>query len=224
MKYTTTTTLKALKNDFYVSDGNEKLKKTEKVNFLIWNIPARVTCPYATEQCKHFCYAVKAENLYKDCLPCRTKNLEFTKSESFVSSMIQFISIKLNNLKEGKKIYFRIHESGDFYNRKYTKDWLAIMRYFESDKRIVFMAYTKSVRFFVGEYLPKNFCLRYSIWDDTKEEEIAIAKSLNLPIYTALTKEVLAKHPEYFVCKCESCGDCSACYHNGVKMIACIIH
>lgn len=223
-KYNALYTIKECNQKMYVSDGNEKLKETKHVKFMIWNIPAKLTCPYATEMCRHSCYAVKAENLYPDCLPCRERNFRFSQTDEFVDYMIAYISVKLNHLKAGKRFFFRIHESGDFYNKAYTKKWLSIMRYFEDDSRVVFMAYTKSIRFFVGEVLPKNFCLRFSVWEDTKAEEIAIAEKMGLPIYTAMTEEQLKAHPEYFACKCASCGDCGACYHNGVKMIACKIH
>ena len=44
-----------------LSEGNAKLKPTGAVKYLIWNIPAIKTCPYATEHCKKACYAIKAE-------------------------------------------------------------------------------------------------------------------------------------------------------------------
>ena len=227
MLYLVTFTLTFLASYFYVSCGNRKLKSGKTVKFLIFNLPAIITCPFATELCKKFCYARKAEKFRtKTCLPSRMKNLEFTKSDLFVKYMIQFISIKLNHLKPGVKIFFRIHESGDFYNIFYARKWLEIMRYFENDDRIRFMAYTKSVRYFENETLPKNFSLRFSIWSDTRPEEIEIAKKMGLPIYTAATKEQLAKmDPKtYFYCDCIDCGSCQACYYNGHKMIICLIH
>lgn len=221
-------TLKSFDGIFYVSNGNKKLVSNDKVLFLIWNIPARITCPYATEHCKKFCYAVKSEQNYPDCLPCRERNFRFSQSDDFVPSMIAYIEIKLNNLKPGRKIYFRIHESGDFYNQKYVDKWLMIIAHFANDNRIVFMAYTKSVLFFVGKHLSqyKNFVLRFSIWDDTDAAQIAIAEKLELPIYTALSTDDLAKEDKgtYFFCACEDCANCGACYSNLVKRIICLIH
>ena len=72
-------------------NGNKKLINTDTVRFMIWNIPAVVTCPFATEHCKHFCYARKAERVYPQVLPAREKNLEESKSEDFVANMIYTI-------------------------------------------------------------------------------------------------------------------------------------
>lgn len=228
IKYHTEQKMKDLEKLFYVSTGNEKLVSNKSVLFLIWNIPARVTCPYATEHCKELCYAVKAENVYPDCLPSRQRNFDFSRSELFVPYMIEFIKIKLNHLKAGRKIAFRIHESGDFYNQEYVKKWLQIINYFKEDKRIKFMAYTKSVLFFVGCGLHnyKNFVLRFSIWDDTNKAQLVLAKKLGLSSYTALTEEQLANEDKttYYFCDCVNCGTCLACYNDAVKRIICLIH
>ena len=229
-KYETTKTLKELKNKFYVSDGNTKLVSNEKTLFLIWNIPAKLTCPYATELCKESCYAVKAETAYPDCLPSRTRNYEFSKTENFVPEMIEFIKIKLNGLKEGRKIIFRIHESGDFYNLSYLKKWLEIISFFADDKRIKFVCYTKSVRFFAKTNFQtlKNFVVRYSVWADTREEEKEIAKSLNLPIYTAYDRETIDKMESegiaFHECRCSDCATCQKCFNSHNMLILCEIH
>ena len=227
-KYKTNKTLKQYKdeNRFYISEGNTKLVSNDKVLFLIWNLPYRITCPFATELCKVSCYAEKAENLYKDCKPSRFRNFEFSKSDDFVSSIIDYISIKLNNLKKGRKIIFRIHESGDFYNRKYLANWLEIIRFFANDNRIKFVCYTKSVRFFVGTDFRslKNFVVRYSVWADTKETEKEIARSLNLPTYTALEREEMDKLENFVECRCEDCATCLKCFSYANKSIICEIH
>ena len=226
MKYEVKTTLKHIPE--YVSTGNEKLKSNAKVLFLIWNIPAQITCPYATDHCTKFCYAKKAETMYPDCLPCREKNLKLSMSDSFVTDMINLISIKLNHLKNGRVIRFRIHESGDFYSRAYVQKWLQIIRYFADDDRIRFMAYTKSVYFFrnvnLSEY--KNFVLRFSLWDDTDIVQENTAYELGLPTYTALSEEDLAKEipNSYTFCDCIDCGTCLKCYNANIKRIICLIH
>lgn len=187
-KYNTTLTLKQLESEFSYSTGNHKLVSNDNVLFLIFNLPYKVTCPYRTKSCEALCYAAKSEKAYPDCNPSRNRNLAFSKTDNFVPYMIELIKIKLNNLKPGRKIIFRIHESGDFYNRMYTRKWILIINYFSGDNRIKFVAYTKSVIFFKGIDLDsmKNFTLRYSLWADTSPEQYAIAKELQLPTYTAL--------------------------------------
>ena len=226
MKYEVKATLKNIPE--YVSTGNEKLKSNAKVLFLIWNLPAQITCPYRTDHCTVCCYAKKAEAMYPDVLPCREKNLKLSMSDSFVTDMINLISIKLNHLKNGRVIRFRIHESGDFYNRAYVQKWLKIIHYFANDNRILFMAYTKSVYFFrnvnLTEY--KNFVLRFSLWDDTDMAEEVTACAMGLPTYTALSKEDLAKEipNTYAYCDCKDCGTCLKCYNANIKRIICLIH
>ena len=66
--------------------------------------------------------------------------------------------------------------------------WLQIMENCKADKRIKFIAYTKSFKFFDGVKLPKNFSLRASIWDDTTAESLEIISRNNWNIYTAVDK------------------------------------
>ena len=155
-----------------LSNGNKKLKNTDSTRFIIFNLPSIITCPYATIHCKEKCYARKSELFYPDVLPCRNRNLEETKKDSFVPDMIARIENKIKTKSyQGKQIVIRIHESGDFYNKSYAMKWLSIARHFENNKNIVFMAYTKSLIYFESENIPTKFCLRASVSDDTKEEQ-----------------------------------------------------
>ena len=209
-------------------NGNKKLVNTDSIRFMIWNLPAQITCPFATEHCKAFCYAKKAERVYPQVLPCRMQNLEESKKDEFVNRMIQTICYYLDSKSfAGKKCYFRIHESGDFYNREYAKKWLTICRWFNrSEKyanRIQFLAYTKSVVYFVGEAIPDNMIIRFSIWDDTSEKQIDIAKLVNLPIYTAV-ENFTDDMKEESKCECADCATCGKCYKKEYDWIACEIH
>lgn len=210
-------------------NGNKKLVNTDSIRFMIWNLPAQITCPFATEHCKASCYAKKAERVYPSVLPCREKNLEASKQDSFVNDMIQTIVYYLNSKSfTGKKCYFRIHESGDFYNKEYAKKWLAVCRWFarHNDKygdKIQFLAYTKSVEYFKGEAIPENMIVRYSIWDDTDPRQLTIAEKMGLPIYTAVEKFAEDMEEEK-KCNCADCATCGKCYKSGCKWIACEIH
>ena len=170
-----------------LSTGNLKMK-----NVLIWNLPAQVTCVNSTELCRSKCYAKKAERLYPQVLPFRQSNLHSSKYYTFVHDMIE--TIKLMNSKRKKYKYFRIHESGDFYSEAYFIAWLEVIKVFPDIK---FLAFTKSV--FVRNHinrLPANLNLFYSVWNDSKPENIIY----ELPLALA--------------------GDCGNLYHKEVKECA----
>lgn len=214
-------TLKALSEYIYLSDGNEKLKSNDKVKFLIWNLPAVITCPGKTAQCFEKCYAKIAEMMYPGARNRRKKNLWISGSVFFVPMVIRWIELKAKHAKQ-KKIVVRVHESGDFYSKKYAEKWLTIMRHFEGDKKIVFEAYTKSLWMFEGVDLPKNFQLLYSVWPDTPTLELVRAKRMNVRIYTTF-QEGDERFKQYFICPCDDCGHCLACINSKYSQIAAVI-
>lgn len=214
-----------MKKNITVSTGNKKLKSTEKVRFLIWNLPAKKTCPFATEHCKAKCYAVKAERMYPDCLPCRERNLKSSLSDSFVDDMKKLISRRIRHpvYKRAEKIYFRIHESGDFYSQSYFDKWVDIATAFPG---VTFLAYTKSLKFVLNskKTRPANLIIRYSLWDDSPAEDAKKGCEM-FPTYTAwemTAEQVKALGNRY--CDCKDCGTCGKCYNTEVKDIVCEIH
>lgn len=150
---------------YHISDGNKKLVPNFETNFIIWNLPAVVTCPFRTKMCEKACYALKAEKAYKQVLPARYDNLEMSKLPTFVNDMTDYILSKAKKTRKPKLIV-RIHESGDFYNKEYADKWLEIIENCKADARIKFIAYTKSFKYFDGVQLPDNFSLRASVWAD----------------------------------------------------------
>lgn len=203
----------------YVSTGNKKLKSNGKVRFLIWNLPALQTCPFSTELCRKNCYARKAEKQYPGCLPCRERNLELSKQDDFVSEMVKLIHRRQKHWRyRDKKIFTRIHESGDFYSVEYAQKWCEIA---EQCPEVTFLAYTKSLPFFEGLSVPKNLVIRASLWADTLPELREL--SAKYPTYTALPKGTYDT-VRNFQCKCEDCGTCQACYSPKVKNIIVDIH
>src|SRR5574343_650785 len=112
-----------------LSRGNRKLKQ----GYLIWNLPAVKTCPGSTAICRKLCYARKAERVYPDVLPCRMSNYHDSKKESFTDDMIMLIEKTLKTYKKFNG-YFRVHESGDFYNQKYLDSWFKIVAQFPEIK------------------------------------------------------------------------------------------
>lgn len=215
-----------LNSKIYLSDGNIKLMGDASNVFLIWNIPSRITCLWKTEMCEKLCYAKKAEVFRPNVLKCRQQNLEESRLNTFVHDMVDHIiwnASKPSN--KGKQIWFRIHESGDFYSLEYLKKWIKIAKKFPG---INFLAYTKAVRLveMVIDDIPSNFVIRYSVWEDSKPEELEIAAKLELPIYTAFDKKVLVKKIEsegFTKCDCD-CKVCKKCYTVKNPKLAVAVH
>ena len=214
--------------------GNHKLVNNDKTRFMIWNLPAVSTCPYATEHCKKACYACKAERMYPGCRESRERNYFKSRSTDFVRDMIFTIRAELDTKKfAGKKVIFRIHESGDFYNETYLRKWVKIASAFENDDRITFIAYTKSIFYlpmvgYNSEEWPQNFIIRSSLWDDTCKKALILTDVLNIPVYTALSASDMDKAEksglQFEKCRCEDCATCGKCWDKNIKTIITYIH
>jgi hypothetical protein len=215
--------------DMSLSSGNLKLVNNNNVAFLVWNLPAIVTCPFATAMCRcdHAggCYAAKSEKgpRAKSVLNSRYNNLNASLPPEFIPAMIEHIENIITTrkaYKAVKKIVVRIHESGDFYSQAYFDKWVSIAEHFQNNKKLVFVAYTKSVDFVHN--IPANMVIRYSIWDDTEPGQIAKARKMDLPIYTAVPE--FTTEPEKTRCRCTDCGTCFKCFSNIYKLLLCEIH
>ena len=216
------------------TNGNKKLRNTENTRFIIWNLPAVKTCPFRTPHCEKSCYARKAERVYPQVLPSRERNYDESQRADFVENMIYTIETELNKKKyTGKKVVFRIHESGDFYNLEYAQKWLAIAEYFANDDRIVFLAYTKSIWYFVNlgygyPEFPYNLVIRSSLWDDTLPKYRNLTNMLDFPIYTALTRPEMTQEQKnghaFTECRCDDCATCGHCWNAEHKEIIVEIH
>lgn len=212
-------------------NGNRKLRNTDNVRFMIWNLPAVRTCPFKTPMCEKSCYARKAERLYPQVLPAREANFEASLQNDFAERMIDTIKYYLaSKAFAGKKVIFRIHESGDFYNREYAQKWVNVARHFEKVPNIVFLAYTKSLKYVVDcgyskASFPKNLILRASVWADTTSEQLDTIATYDMPIYTALAKqEFVEMSDKYARCDCADCANCGKCWDANNRRIACEIH
>lgn len=206
-----------------LSEGNEKLRNSDKVRFLIWNLPYRWTCPYATALCLKSCYARAAER-YNSPKASRYRNYEKSLEDSFVADMIETIEYHLARpVFKGKKVVFRIHESGDFYSQEYVDKWVEIINHFADRKNLVFMAYTKSLPFF-EKYDVKamtNFSFIASVWADTSADMLEIIERRQYRIYTAVNSFDSWNGNK---CRCADCAHCQQCMNNKVSRIACEIH
>jgi hypothetical protein len=112
----------------FISEGNDK---TSCYSF---DLPAKVTCPGATELCASKCYAFKLASAYPNVGRKYLRNQEFANSAKFVRYMIDNIP---------RKCEFRIHVSGDFYSVEYIQKWKAIAK---ARPDVTFYTYTRSWR------------------------------------------------------------------------------
>jgi len=210
---------------YHYSDSNRKLVPTKEVNFFIWNLPAVFTCPNRTEMCEAECYAKKAEQVYPEVLPARWDNFAMSKLPTFVQDMTAFITDRAIKMRKPELIV-RIHESGDFYSRRYANDWLQIVRNVESadlkGKKVTFIAYTKSFRYFDGVVLPESFKLRASVWADTKQSDLDTIARNGWNVYTAV--DHFTDHDDFHQCRCQDCAGCGKCWDSTVPLICCEIH
>lgn len=218
------------------TNGNRKLRNTDKIRFMIWNLPAVKTCPFRTAMCEKSCYARKAERVYPQVLPSRERNYTATLSPDFVENMIFTIEKELSTKKyNGKLTVFRIHESGDFYSLEYAQKWVTIARYFENNPQITFLAYTKSIRYFVDIAIgygtprfPSNLIIRSSLWADTTAKNYGLTYKYEFPIYTAFDRKTMddmkTNGYTFTECRCDDCANCGYCWNKEHSEIICEIH
>lgn len=147
---------------------NSKLKKTSKelgVRVFNFGIPAyksasgKLTCPMA-DSCVKFCYAKKGAYIWSNVQPAFEKRYELTKSDDFVNKMYEEIVKK-------KPDYVRVHDSGDYYSKKYLDKWIDIALLFPEVK---FYSYTNMVQMFLDTDLPSNFDVIFS--DSGKQKHL----------------------------------------------------
>jgi hypothetical protein len=147
---------------------NSKLKKTSKqLNVRVFNfgIPAyksasgKLTCPMA-DSCVKFCYAKKGAYIWSNVKPAFEKRYELSKTDAFVDKMYDEIVKK-------KPDYVRVHDSGDYYSKKYLNKWIDIANLFPEVK---FYSYTNMVQMFLDTDLPENFDVIFS--DSGKQKHL----------------------------------------------------
>lgn len=187
-----------------LSKGNHKLPS----DIAIFNLPHMTTCPGATEECKRYCYANKAERLYPSAYPFRKRNFKLSQQEDFVDQ----VSAALRRMRVLRAV--RIHESGDFYNQKYLDKWVEIAKRFPD---IIFTAYTKSLHLdFTAAKKLKNFVL-FASMDPTTPKYMKEANTIQ---HKAIVIQKGERVPRgYFECP-GSCKSCDHCYKPRAKSVA----
>lgn len=147
---------------------NRKLKKTSKeLGLRVFNfgIPAyksasgKLTCPMA-DGCIKFCYAKKGAYIWSNVKPAFEERYELSKTDDFVDAMNAEIVKK-------KPDYVRVHDSGDYYSKKYLDKWIDIANLFPE---VRFYSYTNMVQMFLDTKLPDNFDVIFS--DSGKQKHL----------------------------------------------------
>ncbi|KKL98627.1 hypothetical protein LCGC14_1822530 [marine sediment metagenome] len=124
---------------------NSKLKKD---NIWSFGLPAVKTCPQAGE-CANYCYARKGRYVFGTVKSHKERCFDHSKTLLFIRDICREID---SHQQSGINI-IRIHDSGDFYNRLYARQWFAIAK---RKPNIIFYAYTKSVEMFKEFRLGRN--------------------------------------------------------------------
>lgn len=132
---------------------NGKMKKSSQNGIDVYNfgIPAfqsetgLKTCPNAGH-CASGCYARSGTYRFKNVSNVYEQRLKLTQDPIFVDILTAAVTAKyLTALSKNRKCIIRIHDSGDFYSKKYAEDWFKIIR---NRPEVTFYAYTKMVQLF----------------------------------------------------------------------------
>lgn len=141
-----------------ISTGNRKIAK----NTAIFNLCSGTDCPMKND-CFYGitkkCYALKAERLYKDCLPYRRRQAAYwteTPIDTRINDMVEFFRRK-------KAIkYFRINESGDIASIQDLKDLDAIAAALKAAYGIKTYTYTHNLEV-LSKYTPTSIVVNVSM-------------------------------------------------------------
>ena len=173
---------------------NSKLKKTSKhFNKRVFNfgLPAyksstgKVVCRMA-DQCIKFCYAKKGAYIWSNVAPAFEKRLEISMQDNFIDLMIA-------EIKKKKVEYVRVHDSGDYYDKRYLAKWFKIA---ELLPNVRFYSYTNEVGMIKNlESIPKNYDFIFS--DSGKQSDlINKKKDRHTKIFSSLESLKKAKYTD----------------------------
>jgi len=157
-----------------VACGNKKLHRA----IGIWSLPPITTCRGSTPLCRRYCYARYADVTRADVYASLQRNYHLAKKcignkegrRAFVEYVSPLIDKACKTTPLGR--FFRIHESGDFFDQDYVEAWKEIA---ESKPDIWFLAFTKTAQAsnkFNFNNLPSNLCIRMSTDPSSSKEAI----------------------------------------------------
>ena len=155
------------------------LKGNEKIKNPYLSLPAGYTCPHA-DKCKTMavedpitgrvklkdfgefrCYAANDEVKYPNLRNRNWSNYNLLQAQETKEDMTKLIHKSFIHHFGNPPRYFRIHESGDFFNQKYFDAWLD---YTKIHPETIFYGFTTSLNFWVKrlDEIPSNFRLTAS--------------------------------------------------------------
>lgn len=121
-----------------ISKGNYKLGNGVKT----WSLPAITTCPGRSEVCTAELYPGGPIRCY--AMRSRMKGFQHKYQANLVKARAAgFAEWLIGEITKKRVKILRVHVSGDFFSKKYTRDWLRAMREC-ADTR--FYLYTRSWR------------------------------------------------------------------------------
>lgn len=164
---------------------NKKLKNTSNIaqrRVLNFGIPAyksqtgKVTCPFADE-CIKYCYARKGTFRWPNTINAYEKRFRIARSPDFESLMNAALLVKNPH-------FVRVHDSGDYFSKKYMDRWFNIMR---ANPSIKFYSYTNSV-LLMKQYdgkMPQNLDIIFST-DGKQRDKVDKTKDRHAVIFNTL--------------------------------------
>ena len=105
------------------------------------------------DECIKFCYAQKGAYIWSNVSPAFEKRLQISMQDNFVDLMVA-------EIKKKKVEYVRVHDSGDYYDKRYLAKWFKIAELLPNVK---FYSYTNEVGMIKNsEDIPKNYDFIFS--------------------------------------------------------------
>jgi len=164
---------------------NSKLKKTSKLamrSVLNFGIPAyksttgKITCPFADE-CVKYCYARKGTFRWPNTINAYENRFRIARSPDFET--IMNAAILVNNPH-----FIRVHDSGDYFSKKYMDRWFSIMR---ANPNVKFYSYTNSVLLMKQHIndMPHNFDVIFST-DGKQRDKVDKTKDRHAVIFNTV--------------------------------------
>jgi hypothetical protein len=104
------------------------------------------------DECVKFCYAKKGAYIWSNVKPAFEKRYQLSKTDDFIDAIEA-------EIKRKKPDYIRVHDSGDYYSRKYLDKWIQIAI---NNPTVRFYSYTNMVDMLLKADLPDNYDVIFS--------------------------------------------------------------
>jgi hypothetical protein len=194
-----------------LAPGNKKTGDSGRFyrSVFVWNIPAVVSCPGASEWCLTHCYNADPRADIFPVSAWRDNWSWFTYKPQELRARI------LEQLSSAERpTAVRIHSSGDFYSQSYILFWIDVIRQCQD---VQFWAYTRS--WTIPDLLPHLELLRaepnfelFASWDNTMPHppngwRLSLVEE-KAEAFTKQPHDLLCPEQVGQVPNCASCGFC----------------